>query len=177
MRFEVGGRVVEFGVQQRGVWQQPYAALQFGSEGEAAQFYRGLKATGIYAETVGREVRLDEESYWGLLMAVGTQPEGYRRLYADADLRVYKRAEGGAAYYRFVFKHEGLWRTVEGRYDEGNRRVVLQHADREVLGSLRAIFAERLRRMGVEGGVGEVGKSGRVYRLYVYRLALGAFES
>ncbi|MEL9991704.1 MAG: hypothetical protein QXP98_06030 [Thermoproteus sp.] len=36
---------------------------------------------------------------------------------------------------------------------------MLQHAEREVLKSLRAL-AERLRQMGVEGGMGEVSKRG-----------------
>ncbi|MEM4129301.1 MAG: hypothetical protein QXK62_09680 [Thermoproteus sp.] len=177
LHFEVEGRVVEFGVQQRGVWQQPYAVLQFDTAEATANFYKRLKAAGVYAEVRGSEVRLDEESYWGLVTTSGVTPEGWQRLYPlekdqYRDLYVFKRVDAGGVYYQFVVKVGDVWRATGGWYDEKRLIIALTHSERAVLEALREAVKK-----AVDAELGEVGvlKSG-VYYLYAYRPVLAAFE-
>ncbi|MEM0182306.1 MAG: hypothetical protein QXK62_08930 [Thermoproteus sp.] len=183
MRFEVDGRLVEFGERALHGKLQPYAVIQLGAAEEAISLYRRLRAAGVYAEVRGRAVRLNGESYWGMSIAAGITPEGYQRLYPldedeYRDLYVFKRVDGKGAYYQFTFRHDGVWRAVGGKYV--GRQVMLQHADIETLRALKAALKEALDAIGSEAQVGRIGRRRRgrsaVYYLYVTRPIIAAFE-
>ncbi|MEM3996456.1 MAG: hypothetical protein QXP31_05265 [Pyrobaculum sp.] len=174
LKFEVGGVEVEFAKSSKK--DRPlYAVLQFGTADEAVDFYRRLTAAGVYAEVRGREVRLDEESYWGMVITSGVVPEGWQLVYPlegdqYRDLHLFKREGEKGVFYQFVVKVGGVWRSAGNWYEE--RRVMLHHSDRAVLEALREAVK---RAVGVE--LGEIGEIRGVYRIHVTRPVLEAFEN
>ncbi|MEM3326337.1 MAG: hypothetical protein QXK63_02710 [Thermoproteus sp.] len=181
MRFKVEDRVVEFGVKRKGVGAEPYAKIRFGKAEDAINFYRRLRAAGIYVEVVGSEVRLDYESYWGMVAATNTVVEGVERLYPWAHdryrgLYVFKEVRRGGIYYHFAFRQGDVWRAVGGKY--GARRLKLVHADRSVLEAFRQRLLEAYEALGVEVEVAEAaGLSGKdLYYIVLSPSGLRPFE-
>ena len=173
LSFEVNGREVTFEVGQA-LWQPLKAVLRFDTEDEAVDFYRSLKAADIYAEVRGREVRLNDESYWGLVVASGATPEGWTRVYPlegdeFRDLYLFKRVDETGVYYQFVVKVGGVWRSAGRKYGEG--AVVIHHSDKAILEALKEAAK---RAVGVE--MGEIGEHYGVYYIAVTRPVLEAFE-
>ncbi|MEM1598456.1 MAG: hypothetical protein QXP31_04990 [Pyrobaculum sp.] len=176
-KFEVDRRVVEFSPRQRGRYAEMGAVLKFETGREAAEFYQRLSQAGIYAEVAGGEVRLDEESYWGLVVASGAAPEGWQLVHQHG-VYIYRK---DAAYY-FVFTHRGAWRAVGGRYNEKTYALMLTHSDPAVLNTLRKKLAEAYRALCRREGracgleVGEPQKMGDVYYILLYAKHLAPFE-
>ncbi|MEM1598102.1 MAG: hypothetical protein QXP31_03865 [Pyrobaculum sp.] len=177
--FEVDGVRVVFAESKKP--DEPLkAVLRFGSSDDAEKFYQRLRAAGVYAEVRGREIRLNDESYWGLVIASGFTPEGWQLVYPlegdeFRDLHVYKRVvrqgDKVRVYYQFAVKVGGVWRTTGGWYGEKAPSVMLQHSDRAVLEALREAVK---RAVGVE--LGEIGEHKGAYRLIAYRPVLTVFD-
>lgn len=169
MRFEVDGRVVEFGVRRRGMGAEPYATIRLDNAEEAVDLYRRLQAAGIYVKAVGSEVRLNYDSYWGMAAVANAVVEGVERLYPWAhdryrSLYVFKEVRRGGIYYHFAFRQGDLWRAVGGKYRA--RRLKLVHADRSVLEAFRQRLLEAYEAIGVEvevAGVARLGGKGLYY--------------
>ncbi|MEM1616353.1 MAG: hypothetical protein QW452_10355 [Pyrobaculum sp.] len=178
MRFEVDGREVAF-AESKEPGEPLKEVLPFVTAEEAEKFYRRLKAAGVYAEVRGREVRLNEESYWGMVIASGATPEGWQLVYPlegdeYRDLHVYKRVvrqgDNVRVYYQFVVKVGGVWRATGGWFEE--KFVTLQHKDIAVLEALREAA-----KSAVGAELGEIGKVREgLYRLRAYRPVLEKFE-
>jgi len=87
-----------------------YAELKFSSEEEAERFAKSLKAIGVDAkigfEKAGYTVRLDSDSFFGLLAATGATPPGLTPLYSseEGDFRVYASAEEGRMRFYFAVR-------------------------------------------------------------------------
>jgi len=178
-RFKIGGREVEFARRNvRGV-EEFYAELTFPSREEAERFASSLGAIGVYAEVRGNAVRLDSDSFFGLLAATNVAPPGLMLLYSskEGDFRVYASAEGGKMRFYFAVKHEGAWRVAEGLYKEWS--VELWRKERDVLEAVRdavekALKQPALKRLDRSAEVGEPkevkDEKGNVagYCLYLY---------
>jgi len=153
LKFRVGNREVEFG-------NEFYAKLTFPSGDEAERFASSLKTIGVYAEVAGNTVRLDKDSFFGLLAATDATPPGLTPLYhsEEGDLRVNVSMEGGRMRFYFAMKYEGVWRAVEGLYREGN--VQLKRTEREVIEAIRSAMAKALEKLVSEqqGRSAEVGE-------------------
>lgn len=125
----------------------------FLSREEAERFASSLKAVGVDARIVGNVVRLDSDSFFGLLAVTNATPPGLTPLYRSNDLQVYASAEGGRMRFYFAVKHEGVWRAVEGLYEE--RALELWRKEREVLEAVRDAVARALKELGHPAEVGE----------------------
>jgi len=124
-KFKVGDRKVEFGPKAFGKTREFYAELMFPSREEAERFASSLKAIGVDARIAGFEeagyaVRLDSDSFFGLLAVRNAAPPGLKPLYRseEGDFRVYASVEKGWMRFYFAVKHEGVWKAVEGLYSE-----------------------------------------------------------
>jgi len=153
LKFKIGDREVEFGVEAMGARRELYAELKFPSKDEAERFARSLKAIGVDAkigsEKDGYAVRLDSDAFFGLLAATGATPPGLTPLYRseEGDFRVYAAVEDGRMRFYFAVKHEGMWRTVEGLYKEKAWSVELRRKEREVLEAVRGAVARALEKL------------------------------
>jgi len=139
---------------------------------EAERFAASLKAVGIYAEIAGDTVRLNRDSFFGLLATTNAAPPGLKPLYRSEDLRVYAGAEGGRMRFYFAVKHKGVWRTVEGLYNEKLFGVMLARTERDVLEAVRDAVTKTLEKLGRPAEVGEprekLDKKGDVETYYLY---------
>jgi len=171
-RFKIGGREVEFGVKAMGARREFGAVLKLATAEEAVRYAASLKAIGVDAEVRGNTVRLDSDSFFGLLAVTGTTPPDFTPLYRSEDLQVYASVEEGRVRYYFAVKHEGVWRIAEGLYVE--KGVQFSSARREVLEAVRGAVVRALERLGHPAEVGEPNKDrdeeGNVkgYYLYLY---------
>jgi len=89
LKFKVGDREVEFG---NGL----YAKLTFPSGEETGRFASSLKAVGVHVEVAGNVVRLDRDSFFGLLAITNAAPPSLTPLYRSEEdsFRVYASARG-----------------------------------------------------------------------------------
>ena len=99
-RFRVGDREVEFGDKFN-------AKLIFQSRDEAERLASSLKAAGVYAKVAGYTVKLDRDSFFGLLAATNAVPPGLTLLYRskEDDFRLYASVEGGQMRFYFAVEH------------------------------------------------------------------------
>jgi len=161
----VGDREVEFGERAFGATREFYAELEFPSREEAERFARSLKAIGIDARIAGSEkagyaVRLDSDSFFGLLAVTNATPPGLTPLYRSKDLQVYAAVKGGRMRFYFAVKHEGMWRAVEGLYKE--RSVNISRKEREVLEAVRDAVTKALEQLKVSEKLGRPAKVGEL---------------
>jgi len=155
----------------RGV-EEFYAEVKFSSEEEAERFAKSLKAVGVDAkigfEKAGYAVRLDSDSFFGLLAAANATPPGLTLLYRseEGNFRVYASMEGGRMRFYFAVRHERVWRAVEGLYSEWH--VQLIRAERDVLDAIRSAVAKALGRPAdVEEPKERVDEKGNVRGYYL----------
>jgi len=157
LKFRVGDREVDFGPKAIGARREFYAELKFSSRDEAENFARSLKAVGVDARVVGSEeagytVRLDSDAFFGLLAATGATLPGLTLLYSseEGDFRVYAAVEGGRMRFYFAVKHGGVWRVVEGLYDERRDALQLSRKERDVLEAIRGAVIKALEKLDPE---------------------------
>jgi len=107
----------------------------------------GVDARIVGSEKAGYTVKLDSDSFFGLLAYTGATPPGLMLLYrSDEDgFRVYASMEGGRMRFYFAVKHEGVWRVAEGLYSE--RGVELKSAERDVLEAIRGAVEKTLEKL------------------------------
>jgi len=143
-KFKIGDREVEFGERVFGKARELYAELEFPSRDEAERFASSLKAIGVDARVAGNVVRLDSDTFFGLLAATEATPPGLTPLYRseEDDFRVYASVEGGKVRFYFAVKHEGVWRAAEGLYAE--TKVQLYGKEREVFEAIRSAVLKAL---------------------------------
>jgi len=155
-KFRVGDREVEFGVKAMGPYEF-YAELKFPSRDEAERFASSLSTISIDAKIAGNTVRLDSDSFFGLLATTGTVPPGLTLLYRpeEDDFRVYASVEEGRMRFYFAVKHGGVWKVAEGLYNEEARNVVFRRAEQDVLDAIRDAVAKALKRLGRPTDIGE----------------------
>jgi len=171
-KFKVGGREVEFDKKAIGRTREFYAELRLSSNEEAVRYVSSLKAIGVDANVLGNVVRLDSDSFFGLLAVTNAVPPGLTALYRSDDLHVYASVENGCVRYYIAVKHESAWRVAEGLYVK--KWVQLWRDEREVLEAIRGAVAKALERLGRPAEVGEPGEIGdekgsvKAYRLYLY---------
>jgi len=183
LRFKVGGQEVELKEGVVSGRYEFYAVLKFPSKEEAERFASSLNAIGVDARVVENVVRLDSDSFFGLLAATNATPPGLTLLYSseEDDFRVYTSMEGGRMRFYFAVKHEGVRRAVEGLYDEGGKAVELWRKERGVLEAIRSAVAKAIAQLGHSAEVGEptekVDERGKVkgYYLYLYGHHFAAF--
>jgi len=151
LKFKIGDEEVEFARRNVKGVEEFYAELKFPSEKEAERFASSLKAIGVYAEMVGNTVKLDSDSFFGLLAVTGATPPGLTLLYSskEDDLCVYASMEGGRMCFYLAVKHEGAWRAVEGLYNEKAWSVIIRRAEREVLETIRGAVIKALEQLKV----------------------------
>jgi len=168
-RFKVGSCEVEFDRGYVKGGYEYYAELRLVSNEEAVCFAASLRAVGVDVKVAGNVVRLDSDSFFGLLAAANAVPPSLTPLYCSDDLHVYASIEEGRVKYYFVVKHKGVWRVVEGLYAEN--RVQLKRAECEVLEAVKSAVAKALVRLGHPAEVGEPGeikdKEGNVKAYYL----------
>jgi len=176
LKFRVGDREVEFGRGYVKGGYEFYAELKFPSRDEAERFASSLSAIGVDAKVVGDTVKLDSDSFFGLLAYTGATPPGLTPLYSSDDFRVYASAEEGRMRFYFAVRHEGVWRAVDGLYREKLWGVMLARTERDVLETVRDAVAKALK-AEVEEPKEERGEEGKVkaYRLYLYDHHLAPF--
>jgi len=116
-------------------------------------FAASLRAVGVDAKVVGNVVRLDSDSFFGLLVATNALPPGLTPLYRSKDLHVYAGVEKGRVRYYFAARHKGVWRAAEGLHKK--RSVELKRAEREVLEAIRSVVARALETLSRPAEVGE----------------------
>jgi len=175
LKFKVGDREVEFGLKAVGARRELYAELRFLTRDEAERFASSLKAIGVDARIAGSEeagytVRLDRDSFFGLLAATNAAPPGLALLYSseEGDFRVYAAVESSTMRFYFTVKHGGVWRAVEGLYEEGGKAVELWRKEREVLEAVRSAVAKALGRSAdAEEPKEERNKEGKVMGYYL----------
>jgi len=162
LKFRVSGREMEFREKAMGARREFYAELKFSTREEAERLVSSLRAIGVDARVVGSEevgymVRLDSDSFFGLLAATNAAPPGLTPLYRskEGDFRVYAAMEGGRMRFYFAVRHEGVWRAVEGLYDERGKAVELWRKEREVLEAVRDAVTKALEKLGRSAEVGE----------------------
>jgi len=148
-KFRVGDREVDFGPKAMGPYEF-YAELRFPTRDEAENFARSLKAVGVDAGVAGNVVRLDSDTFFGLLAATNAVPPGLKPLYhsEEDDFRVYASVEEGRMRLYFAVKHEGVWRVAEGLYME--KTAELLRAEREVLEAIRGAVTKALEKLAPE---------------------------
>jgi len=164
-RFKIGDKEAEFGKKVVGKTREFYAELKFPSRVEAEDFAKSLKAIGVDAKVAGSEdvgytVKLDSDAFFGLLAATNATPPGLTLLYLSEDLHVYAAVEGNRMRFYFAVRHEGVWRAVEGLYDEKALVVDLWRKEREILEAIRGAVAKALeqlapKKLGHPARVGE----------------------
>ena len=153
LRFKIGGREVEFGERAFGKTREFYAELKFPSRDEAERFASSLKAVGVYAEVAGNTVRLNSDSFFGLLAAADATPPGLTPLYRSNNLHVYASVEEGRTRFYFAVKNGGVWRVAEGLFVE--KWVQLWRAERDVLEAVRNAVIKALKMLGRSAEVEE----------------------
>jgi len=172
-RFKVGDKEVEFSVKAIGARRELYAELRLASAEEVVRFAASLKAVGVEARATDDVVRLDSDSFFGLLAATGAVPPGLTPLYRSDDLHVYANVEGDRMRFYFAVRHEGMWRIAEGLYNENLKGIMLILAEREVLEAIRSAVAKALERLGRPAKVREPSEvrdredTAKAYRLYL----------
>jgi len=190
-KFRVGGQEVEFRERAEGARREFYAELKFPSREGAVRFAASLRAIGVDARIAGSEragytVRLDSDSFFGLLAAADATLPGLKPLYRSDDFRVYASVEEGRMRFNFAVKHEGVWKATEGVYNERSDTLQLRRAERDVLDAIRDAVAKALEKLDSErqsrpAKVGEPkeekGERGNVevYYLLLYGHHLAAF--
>jgi len=181
-KFKVGDREVKFGEKIIGKKNEFYVVLKFPSRDEAERFAKSLKAIAVDAKIAGSEkagytVKLDSDSFFGLLAYTGAAPPGLTLLYHsdEDDFRVYASMEGGRMRFYFAVKHGGVWRAVEGLYNEN--KIDLKRAERGVLEAIRGAVVKALEKLvseqqGRQAKVGELSEirneKGNVVGYYLY---------
>jgi len=162
LKFKVGDREVEFSPKAVGARRELYAEVTFPSKEEAERFAKSLKAVGVDARIAGSEkdgykVRLDSDSFFGLLAATDATPPGLMPLYSSEEggFRVYASVEEGRTRFYFAVKHGDVWRVAEGLYSEKSWEVELTRTEREVLEAIRDAVARALGKLGRSADVGE----------------------
>ena len=187
LKFKIGDREVEFGRERVKGGYEFYTELKFPSREEAERLAASLKAIGVDARIVGSEkdgytVKLDSDSFFGLLAATNAAPPGLTPLYRskEDDFRVYASVEeGGRTRFYFAVRHGGVWRAAEGLYNENLKGIILFRAERDVLEAIRGAVEKALEKLAREqqGRLADVGepkeerdKEGKVkvYYLYLY---------
>jgi len=151
-RFKIGDKEVKFGVKVMGRYEF-YAELRLSSNEEAVCYASSLRAIGVDSRAVGNSVRLDSDSFFGLLAVANAVPPGLMPLYRSEDLHVYAGAEGGRMRLYFAVRHEGVWRVAEGMY--GEKYIRLIRAERDVLEAIRGAVVKALERLGHPADIGE----------------------
>jgi len=63
---------------------------------------------GADAKIISNVVRLDSDSFFGLLVATSTVTPGVTALHRLDDLHVYAGMEGGKLRFYFAVRHEGV---------------------------------------------------------------------
>jgi len=121
--FVISGRRVAFQKIVRGNRRNYVAMLSFDDVGDANGFVSLLKSANIKADLSERFVKLDTESFIGLLIYIDATPPGFVHLYASPNLHVFAEADGPKLYFYFAVVHNGVWRTLKGMY--GASRVGL----------------------------------------------------
>ena len=122
-KFKIGDKEVELGrVYVRGSYEF-YAVLRLSSAEEAVRFAASLRAVGVDAKIVSNAVKLDGDSFFGLLVAAGAVSPSLTLLYRsdEDDFRVYACVEEGRMHFFFVVRQEGVWRAAGGKL---SRRLV-----------------------------------------------------
>jgi len=109
-RFKVGNKEVEFGRRYVKGGYEFYAVLRLSSAEEAVRFAASLRAVGVDAKVVSNAVKLDSDSFFGLLVATGVVPPGLTLLYRsdEDDFRVYACVEEGRMRFFFAVRQEGV---------------------------------------------------------------------
>jgi len=158
LKFKVGGYEVEFGKKTIGNTREFYAVLKMSSADEAIRYAAALRAIGVDAMVAGNTVRLDSDSFFGLLVATNAVLPGLVPLYRSEDLCVYASVEEGHMRFYFAVKHGGVWRVVEGQYKERTNNIQLFRAERDVLETVRSAVAKALQRLDNPTDVGESGE-------------------
>jgi len=190
-KFRIGEKEVEFGRGYAKGGYEFYAELTFPSRDEAERLAASLKAIGVDARIAGFEkdgysVRLDSDSFFGLLAATDAAPPGLTPLYSseEGDFRVYASMEGGRMRFYFAVRHGDAWRVAEGLYRE--KFVELFRAERDILEAIRGAVAKALEKLvpdwesrpvKVEEPSEIIDKEGKikVYRLHLYTHHLTPF--
>jgi len=157
LKFKVGDREVEFDKRVEGKRRELYAELEFPSGGDAERIMSSLTAVGVYAEVRGNTVKLDSDSFFGLLATTNATPPGLTLLYGsdEDDFRVYASVEEGRMRFYFAVKHEGVWRAAEGVFREKLGSIELWRKERDVLEAIRGAVARTLEKLGRPAEVGE----------------------
>jgi len=192
-RFRVGDREVEFARGYVKGGYEFYAEPKFSTKEEAERFARSLKAIGVDAriagpDAVGYTVRLDSDSFFGLLAATDAVPPGLALLYhsEEGDFRVYASMEGVRMRFYFAVKHGGVWKVAEGLYNEKSGGVMIYRAERDILEAIRGAVEKALKKLDpdwqsrpadVEEPREDRDEEGRVkaYYLYLYGPHLAPF--
>jgi len=180
-RFKIGDKEVEFGEKVIGARWEFYTELKMPSAEEAVNFTAALRAVGVDSKVVGNIVKLNSDSFFGLLAAANAAPSGLTLLYRSNDLHVYAAVEGGRMRFYFAARHEGVWKAVGGLYNENLKGIMLIRAEHEVLETVRNAVTKALEKLGRPADVGEPreikDKEGNVkaYRLYLYTYHLVPF--
>jgi len=149
LKFKINDREVEFSRGYVKGGYEFYAELKFSTREETERFASSLKAIDIDARVAGNAVRLDSDSFFGLLAATDATLPGLTLLYCseEGDFRVYAAVEGGRMRFYFAVKHEGVWRAVEGLYEERGKAVELWRKERDVLEAVRGAVAKALKKL------------------------------
>ena len=105
----------------------------------------------------GNAVRLDSDSFFGLLAATNAAPPGLTLLYSskEGDFRVYASVEEGRIRFYFAVKHKGVWKAVESLYNEKDGTVRLWRKERDVIEAIKDAVAKALKGLGRPAEVGE----------------------
>jgi len=135
----------------------------------------------VDSEVAGDVVRLDTDSFFGLLAVTNAVPPGLMPLRRTDDLHVYASVEKEHMRFYFAIKHRGIWRAVEGLYSERIWGVELWRKEREVLEAIRGAVEKVLTKLGhstviwMPEEVRDIKGNIRAYRLSLYSSKLTPF--
>jgi len=118
-RFKIGDREVEFMERDVKGLEKFYAELKLASSEGAIKLGSSLRAVHVNTRVVGNVIRLDSDSFFGLLAATGAVPPGLTPLYRYENFHVYVRVKDGRIRYYFAVKHGGVWRIAKGESTRG----------------------------------------------------------
>jgi len=150
-RFKIGGKEVEFGVDEDDI-KKFYAELRLTSYEEAEYFARSLKAIGVYVWKLGEVIEFNSDSFFGLLAVTGAVPPGLTPIYRSDDLHIYaevkvKHYVHRVRYY-FAVKSGAVWTAVGGHYYDPLHCASLYHESRDDLEDLRRAVMRALELLG-----------------------------
>jgi len=154
-RFRIGDREIVFNRGYVKGGYEFYAELRPPPEKGAVRYTASLRRAGIYAKALGNVVRLNSDSFFGLLAATNAALPGLTPLYRSEDLHVYASVEEGGVRYYFAVKHNGVWRVTEGVYDERSDQLRLYRAEADILEAIRDAMEKALMKLGHPIKVGE----------------------